>query len=130
VLIKKTGYINYMQYKMSFILISVMLLVACASQQQVTVSYTFPEAMPSPVKMEFTKVCDKGKVLYEINCAGCHNIKKGRRELIPDFTPEQLKGYELRVSNAQHEENMPDEKVTAEELSLISTFLLYKKKNK
>jgi mono/diheme cytochrome c family protein len=69
-------------------------------------------------------------VLYDINCAGCHNIKKGSRLLVPDFTPEQLKGYELRVSNAQHEENMPDEKVTAEELSLISTFLIYKKKNK
>jgi hypothetical protein len=40
-----------------------------------------------------------------------------------------LKGYEIRVSNAQREENMPDEKVTAEELGLISTFLLYKKKN-
>lgn len=106
-----------------------LLLAACVSQKQVSVTYTFPDAMPSPVRTEFSKLCDKGKVLYEINCAGCHNIKKGRRQIIPDFTPEQLKGYELRVSNAQHEENMPDEKVTAEELSLISTFLLYKKKN-
>jgi hypothetical protein len=118
-----------MQYKILSWLAGIMLLAGCVSQKQVTIPYVFPEAMPLPVKMEFAKVCDKGKILYDLNCAGCHNIKKGKRELIPDFTPEQLKGYELRVSNAQHEENMPDEKVTAEELSLISTFLLYKKKN-
>lgn len=119
-----------MQYKILSLLAGIMLMTACISQRQVSVAYSFPEAMSEPVKTEFTKVCDKGKVLYDINCAGCHNFKKGRRQMIPDFTPEQLKGYELRVSNAQHEENMPDEKVTAEELSLISTFLLYKKKNK
>jgi cytochrome c peroxidase len=81
------------------------------------------------VKAEFTKACDKGKVLYEINCAKCHLIKKGNKVIIPDFTPEQLKGYELRVSNADHEKNMPDELVIAEELGLISTFLLYKSKS-
>ena len=118
-----------MKYKILSLVAGVLLLAACVSQQQATVIYSFPEAMTEPVRMEFTKVCEKGKVLYDINCAGCHNIKKGKRQLIPDFTPEQLKGYELRVTNAQHEENMPDEKVTAEELSLISTFLLYKKKN-
>jgi hypothetical protein len=118
-----------MQFKILSLLAGIMLFAACFSQKQVTVTYAFPEAMSEPVKMEFTKVCDKGKILYDINCAGCHNIKKGRRQVIPDFTPGQLKGYELRVSNAQHEENMPDEKVTAEELSLISTFLLYKTKN-
>ena len=115
-------------YKLMSLLAGILLLAACVSQQQST-TYSFPEAMKEPVRLEFTKVCDKGKVLYDINCAGCHNIKKGKRQLIADFTPEQLKGYELRVSNAQHEENMPDEKVTAEELSLISTFLLYKTKN-
>ena len=116
-----------MRYILFLLSAAAVLFTACVSQQPVT--YSFPEAMTGPVKNEFTKVCDKGRILYDINCAGCHNIKKGRRQIIPDFTPEQLKGYELRVSNAQHEENMPDEKVTAEELSLISTFLLYKKKN-
>jgi hypothetical protein len=110
-----------------FFLTGVFCLPACSSQTKVT--YDFPAAMAEQVRTAFTKVCDKGKILYDINCAGCHNIKKRGKQIIPDFTPEQLKGYELRVSNAQHEESMPDEKVTAEELSLISTFLLYKKKS-
>ena len=118
-----------MQHKTILFLAGIFNLTACVTQHQVAVTYEFPAAMAEPVRAEFAKVCDKGKILYDINCAGCHNIKKGNRQIIPDFTPEQLKGYELRVSNAQHEENMPDEKVTAEELSLISTFLLYKKKS-
>src|SRR6266496_3444539 len=116
-----------MKHKAIIFSIVVLIFAACASQSKIT--YEFPHVMAEAVKTEFTKACDKGKVLYDINCACCHNIRKGRKELIPDFTPEQLKGYELRVSNAQHEENMPDEKVTAEELALISTFLLYKKKS-
>ena len=49
--------------------------------------------------------------------------------VIPDFTPEQLIGYELRVSNERHEDNMNEEKLSAEDLGLIMTFLNYKKRN-
>ena len=48
---------------------------------------------------------------------------------MPDFTADQLQGYEIRVQNEKHEEKLPDEKVSSEELVLISTFLLYKKRN-
>ncbi len=105
----------------------ILLLSACAMQQKLAEpAYAFPDAMAPTVRAEFAKACDKGKVLYQINCAKCHNVKKGKQELIPDFSPDQIKGYEIRVSNAQHEKNMPDELVTAEELALIATFLQYK----
>jgi hypothetical protein len=117
-----------MQFKLLSVAAALILLSACAVSKA-TVEYEFPNEMVEPVRTEFLKICEKGKILYDINCAQCHNIKKGRKEIIPDFTPDQLKGYEIRISNAQHEENMPDEKVTAEELGLISTFLLYKKKS-
>jgi mono/diheme cytochrome c family protein len=102
-------------------------ILACSSQKKV--SYEFPAAMAGPVKKEFAKECDKGQVLYNINCAQCHNLVVKGKQVIPDFKPEQLIGYELRVANPQHEGSMPDTKVTAEELGQIMTFLSYKTKS-
>lgn len=103
------------------------LLIACTAQKEVM--YELPEAMLPHVKVEYARRCDKGKILYDLNCAKCHTTKKGRKEVIPDFKPEQLSGYALRTSNARHESSMPDSLVTEEELGIIMTFLNYKKKN-
>jgi hypothetical protein len=103
------------------------LLIACTAQKQV--AYELPEAMLPHVKVEYVKICDRGQVLYDLNCGGCHNSKKGRKVIRPDFKPEQLTGYTLRVSNARHESSMPDSLVSEEELGIIMTFLSYKKKN-
>src|SRR5262245_12022227 len=98
----------------------------CFAQKKQKVAYEFPPQMSPAVQAEFAKLCDKGQVLYQLNCAQCHNTKVKGKEVIPDFTQEKLIGYELRVSNQQHEADMPDTKVTAEELGLITTFLTYK----
>jgi mono/diheme cytochrome c family protein len=103
------------------------LLIACTAQKHV--AYELPEAMLPHVKVEYVKICDRGQVLYDLNCGGCHNSKRGRKVIRPDFKPEQLTGYTLRVSNARHESAMPDSLVTEEELGIIMTFLSYKKKN-
>ncbi len=99
----------------------------CVTPNNVT--YHLPEAMLPHVKKEYLSRCEKGKILYDINCAGCHNTKVKGRIVIPDFTPEQLKGYELRVTNARHLESLTDTSVSEEELGVIMTFLTYKKKN-
>lgn len=102
-------------------------IIACTSQKKV--NYDFPDAMLPHVKLEYEKQCDKGQILYNMNCARCHTAKVNRKTIIPDFSPEQLRGYALRVSNAQHETNMPDSLVSEEELGIIMTFLSYKEKN-
>lgn len=101
-------------------------LLACTAQKEAV--YELPEAMLPHVKVEYKKICDKGEALYQLNCGGCHNQKMGRKKVIPDFKPEQLTGYTLRISNARHESSMPDSLVTEEELGQIMTFLSYKKK--
>jgi len=100
----------------------------CMAQKKIP--YEFPPAMLEPVKVEYTKLADKGQVLWNINCASCHNTKVKGKVIVPDFSPEQLKGYELRVANPEHESGIPETAVTAEELGLIMIFLQYKKKNK
>ncbi len=119
---------NKMKYKKLFFLcIIVFILIQCQSQKKL--AYEFPEAMLPHVKNMYTPICDKGKILYDLNCAKCHNTKVKGKQIIPDFNPEQLTGYTLRVANALHEKNMPDTLVTEEELGIIMTFLNFKKKN-
>lgn len=100
---------------------------ACSTQKEVT--YEFPAGMMEHVKVAYKEQCDKGRVLYEINCARCHTRKEKRKTIIPDFKQEQLAGYALRISNAKHERNLQDSLITTEEIGLIMTFLTYKKRN-
>jgi mono/diheme cytochrome c family protein len=103
------------------------LLICCASRKKT--EYNFPEQMLPHVKVEYQKQCDRGQVLYNINCAKCHTTKVRGKKIIPDFSPGQLVGYALRVTNSRHEQSLTDTTVTEEELALIMTFLSYKKKN-
>ncbi len=110
-------------------MIAAAMVIQCFAQKKRKVAYEFPDAMAPAIQAEFAKICDKGLILYNLNCAPCHNTKLKGKEVIPDFTQEKLIGYELRVSNKEHEEHMPDTAVTAEELGQIMTFFMYKKKN-
>lgn len=107
-----------------------LLLPVFAHAQKNKISAAFPAEMSEAVRADYQKQWDKGRILWDMNCARCHNTKDRRREIIPDFRPEQLIGYELRVKNAQHDTGIAEERVSTEELGLIMTFLSYKKKNK
>lgn len=107
--------------------IALVLIAACTAQKKA--QYELPDAMLPYVKVEYKKRCDQGQILYNMSCGKCHNMTVKGKEVIPDFAPEQLIGYTLRVSNARHESSMPDSLVSEEELGIIMTFLSYKKKN-
>lgn len=101
-------------------------LLSCAAGKY-KVTPNFPEAMTEPIRKNYMEQWEKGRVLYGMSCGKCHNIKKGKYEIVPHFAPEKLVGYELRVMNAKHETGIPDEVVTVEELAQIMIFLNYKK---
>lgn len=88
--------------------------------------YVFPPQMAQTVRDQYTELCDKGKALYAVSCAKCHNEKKKGMLIVPDFTEEQLGAYSIRVANAAHEEMVSEMMVPADELTLISTYLTYK----
>ena len=120
---------NTMKQKVTIRLGMVLVLLsACMSRKYAEPD--FPDAMLPHVKVEYAKRYDKGKELYALNCARCHTTRQGFAKIVPDFKPEQLRGYALRIANAQHETQMPDSLVSEEELGIIMTFLTYKKKNK
>jgi hypothetical protein len=112
------------------LIVVLLALAGSARAQKHKIVAEFPAEMSDAVRAEYQKQWDKGRILWDMNCARCHNTQERRKVIIPDFKPEQLIGYELRVKNAQHDTGIAEERVSTEELGLIMTFLSYKKKNK
>lgn len=90
--------------------------------------HDFPKEMNEDVKKAYLQFFQKGQVLYEINCAKCHNTIVDGIEVMPEFTKEHLAKYQLRVQNPQHEDALTEMKVNAEEMQQIMIFLTYYKK--
>jgi predicted transcriptional regulator len=89
-----------------------------------------PATMSPSLKVEYSKICDKGKTLYDINCGGCHTTIERDKEIIPDFSPEQTEAYQIRVLNSKHENSIPETTVSTEKLGLILVFFKLQEKNK
>lgn len=115
-----------MKYRILFLVLAALIYVSCATQK--TVTYQFPAEMNETVRADYASQCEKGRILYTINCAGCHTIRKGRKELLPGFSEAQLQGYHIRGGNASHETSVSEERVNAEELVYIVAFLTYRTK--
>jgi mono/diheme cytochrome c family protein len=100
----------------------------CANKK--SVQFEFPETMSETLKNENQVNVEKGLALYKISCAKCHTDTVKGKEMIPDFTSEQLSNYEFRIANKKHENNLGETQITQDELILINMFFNYKKKNK
>ncbi|WP_299248672.1 c-type cytochrome [uncultured Cytophaga sp.] len=108
--------------------VCVLIISACASHKKAV--YVFPEAMSKSTQEEYARLSEKGRVLYEMNCASCHTKKIKGKMIIPDFTQEEMGAYSIRIANEIHEDKVSETHVSAEELTLITYFFTFKKKNK
>ncbi len=104
-----------------------LLFMACISSKKAALE--FPDAMLPEVQADYRKTCERGYALYKLSCAKCHSSKKLGREIIPDFSDEQLQGYALRIANKQHENNLPDSLISEIDFGDIMLFLKYKKRS-
>lgn len=99
---------------------------ACMTQKKSNITPVFPKEMSPTVQAGYLELWKKGQMLYDINCAGCHNQVVKRKIVIPEFTAEQLSAYEIRVRDPQHEMAVSESKVNTEELNFITIFLTYR----
>ena len=89
--------------KIIILLIVALVAVMCRTQKKAV--YELPEAMLPHVKVVYEQRCEKGYALWKLNCAKCHTQKIKGKTVIPDFNPDQLTGYTIRVANKRHESN-------------------------
>lgn len=102
------------------------LMAACAEKKLI---YEFPIGMSENVRQQNYESCEKGRILFDVNCGGCHYKEIKRRKVIPDFSPEQLSNYEFRFLNRNHEDSLTENRLSQDDLVHIITFLTYKKKS-
>ena len=112
-----------------FVILTAVTFLSCVAGKY-RVTHDFPEAMSATVKADYVRQWEKGRILYGMNCAKCHNKMVGRHEVIPDIPQEKLMGYELRLEHMKHGGEIAETDVPAEDLGLITIFLTYKKKNR
>ena len=103
--------------------------LSCTSQAKIQY-YDMPADIAAEAKTANLTTIEKGRILYNINCAKCHNTKDKGKIFLPDFTNEQLESYTIRIKNEVHVNSLPENKVTAEELEAIQFFFAYKKPSK
>ncbi|MCB0696953.1 MAG: hypothetical protein KDC07_06295 [Chitinophagaceae bacterium] len=115
-----------MKSKLTLVLTGAILLSACFTQKQQKVTPVFPDAMLPHVKESYAEMWEKGRILYDINCAKCHNTVEKRKVKLPEFTEEMLASYEVRIADPKHEMSVSEARVNAEELNLITIFLTYR----
>lgn len=111
------------------IFVGLLTLVSYAQKKE-PIDYEFPAAMGDDIKAEYLKEFKKGKILFSMNCGTCHITTVKGKTVIPDFTPEQVGNYELRIANPKHQETLIEDKLLPEELAQIMVYFSYKKKAK
>ena len=113
--------------------ILVMLIFSFAiteSSAQKKSEFDYPEdSITVSSQKAFIKNFGQGKVLYTISCAKCHNVKDGKKEVIPDFSLPQLMDYAMRIEYPEHQDKLRDTQITDEEMNRIILFLRFKKKS-
>ena len=115
-----------MKYLLSVIAL-IIIFEMCSAKKTATVQYNFPPIMSDTIRKITQEQCDKGLALFRLNCSRCHTDTVKGREIIPNFSTEQLSNYEFRFRNKKHEDNLTESQLTQDELVLIITFLTYKK---
>lgn len=92
--------------------------------------YDFPEDVTTDTgRTSFVKNFYAGRIIYKETCAKCHDSTKNDQLFYPDFSLPQLLDYEMRFQYPEHQDDLRDEKITAEELDKVVLFLQYKKHN-
>ncbi len=108
------------------IVITALWFAACVTPAKIEF-YDFPSDIAEEAKTANLKTIEKGRILYNINCAKCHNTKEKRKIYLPDFTNAQLDAYTIRIKNEPHTNTLQENKISIEELEAIQYFFMYKK---
>ncbi len=85
--------------------------------------------MTAAQKAEFISFFEKGIIVYNTICAGCHNKLVNGETVVPDFSLPQLMDYEMRIQYPSHGDRLKESNLSALELDYVVHYLRYKKRS-
>ena len=102
-----------------------LLIVECTTQKKA--EYNISPDVGEPNRSLLIERCEKGKILYKINCSECHGIYTKGKDSIPNFTDQQIDNY-TALALADPENHAVMKKISSQQLDYILTFLRLRKK--
>jgi hypothetical protein len=97
----------------------------CVSKKKV--EYDIPPHYGKEAREKSIEWFEKGKVLFKINCSGCHGIYKNGRDSIPNFTKMQIDNYNAMFIRGDPKNHSVARKLSQDQLNYILTFLRLRK---
>ncbi len=96
-------------------------VIQCATKKQT--EYDIPSHYTEQARENAIDWFEKGKILYKINCAGCHGIYNKGKDSIPNFTKTQIDNYNAMYIKGDPKNHSVASKLSPEQLYYILTFL-------
>ena len=107
-------------------LFAVLSLSYCSNQKNV--KYDIPNHVTAANKELLIAKAEKGKVLYQVHCSGCHGIFAKGKDSIPNFTRVQIDNYHAAaLIGIDAKNHAVARKMSSEQVDQVMTFLRLRK---
>jgi mono/diheme cytochrome c family protein len=111
-----------------FVFLGSILFIQCGSQKKV--EYDIPSHYGKEARENAIDWFEKGKILYKVDCAGCHGIYKKGKDSVPNFTKTQIDNYNAMYIKGDPKNHSVASKLSPDQLYYILTFLRLRKVDK
>jgi len=107
-------------------LLTILTFYNCSNQKNV--KYDIPNHVTAANKELLIAKAEKGKVLYQVHCSGCHGIFAKGKDSIPNFTRVQIDNYHAAaLIGIDAKNHAVAKKMSSEQVDQVMTFLRLRK---
>ena len=115
--------------KIIIVIICAIALIECTAHKKI--EYNVPKSLPPEIRAIFLERCEKGRILFKLNCSGCHGIFTRGRDGVPNFTKDQIKSYSaVALIGRDSTNHAVAKKMSPQQIDYIVQFLSLRKAKK
>jgi hypothetical protein len=104
-----------------YVMLCLLFFTYCATKKKT--EYDIPSHYGVQARENAIDWFEKGKILYKVDCAGCHGIYKKGKDSVPNFTKIQIDNYNAMYIKGDPKNHSVASKLSPDQLYYILTFL-------